>query len=95
MSDITRRLRDGACARAGDVNIHDHGGNTVNRTRRGFGILPDFRVTHLAREFDDTVMYLDTDGAVSDIRLAVELSDYVLLNLHIVLHLAIPSRAER
>jgi hypothetical protein len=85
----SRRLRGRASA--GDINIHNDGRNTVNRSRSKFGVFPDCRVTDAAREFYDAVMYLNADGAVDNILVTIKLCDHVFLYLNIVFHQHVPS----
>jgi hypothetical protein len=83
------RLWSRACG--GDVNIHNDIRNTIDGTGSELRIFPNRRVANASRQFDDPVMYFNTNGAGNDIRFSTELSEYVSLNLHIVFHQAVPS----
>jgi hypothetical protein len=76
---------------SGDVDIHNYGSNIINSTGSALSILFDHRVTNASGKFHDPVMYLDTDGAGSDILLSIKRSEYVMSNLHIVCHRKTPS----
>jgi len=81
-------MRGRTCA--GHVNIHNDARNTVDGTGSAFGIFPNCRITNATREFNDSMMYLNTHCTGNDIRFTIKLSDDVFLNLYIIFHQAVP-----
>ena len=55
-------------------------------TRRVFRRLPNGRIIDAADEFNNAVMYFDTDGSGVNVGLTINLGEDVLLNEHIVFH---------
>jgi hypothetical protein len=75
-----------------NVNIHHDGCDTVNATGRAFGNLPNGMITNAPGEFNNPVMYLDTDRAGDNGLFTIKLREDVLLNEQIVFHQGTPSR---
>jgi hypothetical protein len=76
--------------RPGHIDIHQDVRHSIDALGRHFGIFPSSVVIDVAGQFDDPVMYFDTNCSGSDILLTIKLSNDLLLYLHIVFHQAVP-----
>jgi hypothetical protein len=69
-----------------DAHVHNDAGNPGNAPSVKLGTRLCCSVTNATGEFNDTVMYLYTNCAGWDIVVPIELSENLLLNLHITFH---------
>jgi hypothetical protein len=72
------------------IDIHQDLRHSIDALSRHFGIFLSSIVTDMAGEFNDPVMYFDTNCSGNDILLTIKLSNHLLLYLHIVFHQEVP-----
>jgi hypothetical protein len=77
------------------IDIHQDVRYSIDAVSRHFGIFPRGIVTDMAGQFNDPVMYFDTNCSGNDILFTIKLSNDLLLYLHIVFHQAVPRLVER
>jgi hypothetical protein len=70
----------------GNVNIHNDVCNIRDATSRAFRNLPNGMIVNAAGEFNNPVMYLDTDRASDNGLFTGKLPQDVLLNEQIIFH---------